>query len=50
MPDYVRLALEWLQHRIPTAKNNSPHECKETLYGLKKQYANNPDTLPLLYQ
>ena len=28
MPDYVRLALERLQHCLPTAKTDAPHEWK----------------------
>ena len=48
MPDYVRLALEWFQQCRTTAKTDSPHEWEEPVYGIKRQYANNPDTPPLL--
>ena len=50
MPDYVRIALEQLQNCRPTEKIDAPHECKEPVYGIKLQYADDADTAPLLSQ
>ena len=48
--EYVWLALERFQHILPTATTDAPHEWKEPFYGIKRQYADNPDTSPLISQ
>ena len=50
IPDYVQLSLEHFQHSRLNEKTDAPHEYKEPVYRLKRKYAHDPDTSPLLSQ
>eukprot|EP00957_Ditylum_brightwellii_P120095 9164135-Ditylum_brightwellii.AAC.1 len=48
MPNYVPAALHKFQHKVSSIPVNSPHACSTPIYCTAPQWAQEPDTSPLL--
>ena len=49
MPNYINKLLHKLQHVPKKSPQYAPHKWTEPSYGKKRQYAKEPDTLPILH-